>query len=210
MLHLRKSFLIGGMAVLVAVLALGVASKPNIPAEAHEGRQVGPYNIALGWVVEPAYAGVYNGVEVFISLAEEEHEEGEDEGEHQDGEAEAEHEHTEEVVAIEATLQVEVSYGGMTKILELEPVFDEVNHYDAAILPTRPGDYTFRLTGMIGETPVDETFTSADGEFSSIEPIGDVLFPEPDSSIEGLQAQINDLQALIAELQAQIAELRGE
>lgn len=209
MLRLRKSCLIGVMAVLIAVLALRVASKPNTLAEAHEGRQVGPYTIALGWVVEPAYAGVYNGVEVFISMTEEEHGE-EGEGEHQEGEAESEHKHTEEVVAIEATLQVEVSYGGATKILELEPVFGEVNHYDAAILPTRAGDYTFHLTGMIGETPVDETFTSTDGEFSSIEPIGDVLFPEPDASIEGLQAQINDLQALIAELQAQIAELQGE
>jgi hypothetical protein len=30
---------------------------------------------------------------------------------------------------------------------------------------------------MIGDTAVDEIFTSADGEFSTVEPIDDIRFP---------------------------------
>lgn len=183
--------------LLMVLLSVSLFSAANQPAKAHEGRQVGPYTVELGWVVEPAYAGVYNGVEVHISMGE---------GEHTD---EATDEHVEAEV-IEASLQIEVSFGNATKVLDLELAGDEPNHYIAAIIPTRAGDYTFRLTGMIGETPVDEIFASADGEFSSVEPISDVLFPEPEASIEGLQNRISQLEALIAELQAQLTELQGQ
>ncbi len=183
--------------LLVVFLSVNLFSAADQSAKAHEGRQVGPYTVELGWVVEPAYAGVYNGVEVHISMGKDEHTDG------------ATDEHA-EAEAIEANLQIEVSFGDATKMLDLELAGDEPNHYTAPIIPTRAGDYIFRLTGTIGETPVDETFSSADGEFSSVEPISDVLFPEPEASIEGLQNQINQLQALIAELQAQLAELQGQ
>ncbi|MBZ0318122.1 MAG: hypothetical protein K8L91_17005 [Anaerolineae bacterium] len=183
--------------LLVMLLSVSLLSAADQSAKAHEGRQVGPYTVELGWVVEPAYAGVYNGVEVHISV---------DEDEHTD---EATDEHV-EAEPIEANLQIEVSFGDATKVLDLELAGDETNHYIAAIIPTRAGDYTFHLTGTIGETPVDETFSSADGEFSSVEPISDVLFPEPEASIEGLQIQISQLEALIAELQAQLTELQGQ
>ncbi|GIK63201.1 MAG: hypothetical protein BroJett018_09950 [Chloroflexota bacterium] len=183
--------------LLVALLSVGLFSAANQPAKAHEGRQVGPYTIELGWVIEPAYAGVYNGVEVHISTGEDEHTD------------EATDEHAEAEV-IEANLQIEVSFGNASKVLDLEMSGNEANHYIAAIIPTRAGDYTFHLTGTIGETPVDEIFSSADGEFSSVEPISDVLFPEPEASIEGLQNRISQLEALIAELQAQLTELQGQ
>lgn len=179
--------------LLALLLSFTFFSTAHQSAQAHEGRQVGPYLLEVGWVVEPAYAGVYNGMEVFISM--------------HDHEADGEHAETE---AIEANLQVEVIFGDASKTFELELVWGEVNHYAAPIIPTRPGDYTFHLTGTIGETPVDETFTSADGEFSSVEPISDVLFPEPEASIEGLRNQISQLQTLIAELQAQLTELQGQ
>lgn len=183
--------------LLMMLLSISLFSAANQPAKAHEGRQVGPYTVELGWVVEPAYAGVYNGVEVHISMGEDEHAD-----ETTDDHAEAE--------PIEADLQIEVSFGDAAKVLDLELAGDEPNHYIAAIIPTRAGDYTFHLTGTIGETPVDEIFSSADGEFSSVEPIRDVLFPEPEASIEGLQNQISQLEALIAELQAQLTELQSQ
>ncbi|MCQ3929494.1 MAG: hypothetical protein DPW16_03465 [Chloroflexi bacterium] len=181
--------------LLVVLLSVSLFSAPDQSAQAHEGRQVGPYTVELGWVVEPAYAGIYNGIEVHISMGEDEHTD------------EATDEHAE---PIEANLQIEVSFGDAAKVLDLELAGDEPNHYIAAIIPTRAGDYTFRLTGMIGETPVDVTFSSADGGFSSVEPISDLLFPEPEASIEGLQNRISQLEALIAELQAQLTELQGQ
>ncbi|MBI5928160.1 MAG: hypothetical protein HY862_02540 [Chloroflexi bacterium] len=188
--------------LLITLLGITLFSSSHQAALAHEGRQVGPYTIELGWVVEPAYVGVYNGVEVFISL-------GEGEDDHTDDAATDDH-HDDSVEAIDATLQVEVIFGDATKVLDLEAVWGDVNHYAAPIIATRPGDYTFHLTGTIGDTPVDEVFTSADGGFSSVEPISDILFPEPEASIAGLQAQIDQLLAQIAELQTQLTALQGQ
>jgi hypothetical protein len=72
-------------------------------------------------------------------------------------------------------------------------------------MPMLPGDYSFHLTGTIGDTEVDEVFTSADGQFSSIEPPTDVMFPAlpivDNARIEALEARIADLEAQLAELQ---------
>lgn len=151
-----------------------------VPVWAHEGREVGDYVLTFGWRVEPAYAGVYNGPEIFI----EDHESGTP------------------FEGAEQTLQLEVMFGDQTKVLALYPVRGEPGNYTADLIPTRPGDYAFRVTGTLGDVEVDEVFTSADGEFSPVEPSSDILFPEvPDSA--ALQAQIDELRALIEAMQAE-------
>ena len=147
-----------------------------VPVLAHEHRQIGPYEVSFGWRVEPAYAGVYNGPEIGV--------------ENEDGEP---------VEGLEETLALEVSFGGVSKVLPLRGVFGEPGSYTADLLPTLPGDYSFHLTGMIGEETVDEVFTSADGDFSSVEPLEDIAFPAEES----LMARIDALEAQIAELMAQ-------
>jgi hypothetical protein len=134
--------------LMVAVLAL--------PVLAHEGREVAEeYLVVFGWREEPAYTTLFNGPEFSVKL------------------------HTDEsaVVGLEETLKLEVSYGGKTKTLRLRAVNDEPGNYTADMIPTQPGDYSFRLTGTINGTEVDETFSSAEGEFSSVEPISDIQFP---------------------------------
>ena len=136
--------------VLVAALALFAT------VAAHEGREVadGKYDIVFGWRVEPAYTTLLNGPELEIHDADENPVEGLDE-----------------------TLQLEVSYGGKTKMLKLRPVADEAGHYTADLIPTQPGDYSFHLTGKIGDAALDEVFDSSKGEFSSVDPITDIQFP---------------------------------
>lgn len=165
-----------------------------LPVAAHEGREVGEYSLAFGWQVEPAYAWQPNGPEVFIEVH---HEEAEG--------AEADHHEDEPspLEGVEISLQAEVTFGDQSMIILLEPAFGEVGHYVGDLTPTMPGDYTFHITGTIGETAVDETFTSADGEFGSVEPQTDVLFPLPAGG--DLQAQIAALEARIAALEAQLA-----
>ncbi len=136
--------------VLLAVVALA------LPALAHEGREVAEeFLVEFGWRNEPAYTTLYNGPEFSVKL------------------------HTDEsaVVGLEETLKLEVRYGGKTKTLRLRAVTDEPGSYTADLIPTQPGDYSFRLTGTINGTEVDETFSSAEGEFSSVEPISDIQFP---------------------------------
>lgn len=169
------------LAVMAALLVFA------LPALAHEGREVGEQLIVFGWRVEPALAGLINGPEVTIT-----------------------HHDTEEPFeGAEETLQLEVSFGDQTMAVPLRAAWGEPGHYIADLIPTLPGDYTFHLTGTLGDVTVDETFTSADGEFSSVEPATDVMFPQTGAAdVSALQAQIAELQAQIAELQAQIAELQ--
>jgi hypothetical protein len=166
--------------VLLLLLVLSVFAAPSL---AHEGREVGEYEVFFGWRNEPAYAGLFNGPEVFIGL-------------HDAPEG------TEFSPDIEVELQVEAMFGSETVTLPLEAAWNETGHYLADLIPTLPGDYTFRVFGTIGDVEVDETFTSADGEFSSVEPATDVMFPTAGIiDAEVLLTRIEALEARIAELE---------
>lgn len=174
-MHMAKRLAAGSVWVF-AVLLLGIGL-----VSAHEGREVGEYELVFGWRVEPALTGYLNGPEVFIRH-------------HEDGSP---------IESVDVSLQVEVTFGPASRTLELRPAFGEAGHYIADLIPTRPGDYTFRVFGAIGDMTVDETFSSADGEFSSVEPAQDIMFPEPDPLIR-------DLLARIEALEAELATLKGE
>lgn len=179
--------------VLIVVLLMCAFA---IVASAHEGRAVGDYEITFGWRAEPALAGMMNGPEVYLSVHE--HEEAEDDHEHEEG---AEHE-VSFPADIEVNLQAEVTFGSETTTLTLRPAWGETGHYIAELVPTMPGDYSFHLTGTIGDTAVDEVFSSSDGQFSSVEPASDVMFP----AVGSLEARIAELERRIAELEAALAE----
>jgi hypothetical protein len=184
-------------ALLIVTMSLSIA-----PVAAHEGRVVGDYEIAFGWYVEPAYAGQLNGPDLYITLH--------DDGDHERRAAGAMSLHGEEtreaLEALVVDLQVEVTFGSESITLTLEPdfptyvEFDDIGYlrYTATLIPTLPGDYSFRIFGTIDETEVDELFDSADGEFSTIEPSQDIHFP----SSQSLEARIAALEARLAELEA--------
>jgi hypothetical protein len=157
----------------------------TVPVLAHEHREVGEYSITFGWRNEPAFAGQLNGPEVSLSLHD------------------AHDEPFPEDIPVE--LNAEVSFGDQTVLLILTPAFGETGHYVADLIPALPGDYSFRVFGTIGDTEVDETFTSADGEFSTVEPITDIIFPRVEMDSE---TRIADLEARIAALEEQIAALQ--
>ncbi len=151
-------------------------------AFAHEGRMVGDYEVEFGWRVEPAYVGVFNGPEITFTH----------------------HDTDEPLDNADEILSLSVQFGDQTLPLRLYPVAGTRGHYTADLIPTRPGDYTFLLTGTLDGAEVSEAFTSADGAFSTVEPAGDILFPALESDAEAiaaLQAQIDDLRAQIEALQ---------
>lgn len=176
--------------IRITIILLLFTSVVVMPAAAHEGREVGEYLLTFGWRVEPAYAGQINGPEIRITTHRHE------EGDHHDGEAAHE--------PLEVSLQAHVVFGPETKTITFRPAWGEEGHYIADLIPTIPGDYTFHVFGTIGTTTVEETFSSADGEFSSVEPVDDILFPAvvPASDVE---ARIAALEARIAALEAQLA-----
>lgn len=169
---------------LFAVTAILLMSGSMLPASAHEGREVGEYVIEVGWRVEPAFAGQINGPEIHI--------------EH--------HETAEPIEGAEETLQVEVLFGGRSVILNLEIDPEAPGHYTATLIPTRPGDYTFRVFGTLGETQIDESFSSADGQIATIEPLSDIQFPDTLMPGYDLEARITELEARITELEARLEE----
>lgn len=169
--------------VLLFMLFIFVFSAFSI-VFAHEGREAGEYEIHFGWRNEPAYSGLFNGPEIFVSL-------------HDAAEGEA------FSADIEVALQAEVTFGSETTSVTFEPAWGETGHYIADLIPTLPGDYVFRVFGTIGETEVNETFDSADGGFSTVEPSSDIMFPSTGS------ADIAALLNRIEELEARVVELEG-
>jgi hypothetical protein len=163
-------------------------------AMAHEGREIEGYELHFGWRTEPALTGLPNGPELFIHVHEADAAEEDEEGESEEPPFPAD---------IEVSLQVEVTFGSESKTLDLRPAFGETGHYVADLIPSMPGDYSFRLFGTIGDTAVDEIFTSTDSQFSSVDPGSDVMFPSAGIvDVAALLARIEALEARLAELES--------
>src|SRR5215204_1203612 len=163
------------------LLALGLALASliaPIPAAAHVNVDVGDgqYVMELGFRDEPAYLGLPNAL--FLKV-----------GEYGTG-------GTEPVEELAGTLTAEVTKDGQTKQLPLVPMGDGV--YEGALVPTAVGDYTFHVSGTIGDAPVDESVTSGPTTFNSVEPLSAIEFPFSQPDAGQLAAAGADAQAAAA------------
>ena len=139
---------------------------------AHEHRQVGAYELVVGWAQEPPYAGFKNGVQVLIN----------------DGTGKP-------VTDLSDTLRVEVVYGRQkTEAVALIPAFGEKSgrkgEYWTPIIPTRPGEYTFHLIGTIKGQKIDESFTASERTFDLVRESAQIEFPARDPTRAELAARI--------------------
>ena len=119
----RKTLLNASLlAMLAAALTFGIAL-------AHTTVNAGNYAIEVGWVDEPPIIGQRNAVVVNVS----------------DTTA------ADKEVDI-SKLVVNVTYGGQTKQLTLQPLSEDAkNQYIAPILPMIAGQYTVQLRGQVGD-----------------------------------------------------------
>ena len=169
-------------AVLGAALILMICTAFAAPAWAHEGRGVGDHEFVVGFGTEPAYSGFPNSVQLVIS--------------HHDGEP---------VEEIDGTLQAEVTFGEASETYDLEPNFEvgefgEVGDFRAWFIPSRPGQYTFRIFGTMEGEKIDETFVSGKG-FSDVEDTSSASFPTQDPNTGELSDKLDRENArLTAEL----------
>ena len=160
-MHLtRHKTRLGAALVMSAVVTVMTAG----PAFAHEGRDVGPYKVEVGWVNEPTYTGFPNGVALFLNDA-----------------------NDQPIEDLGDTLKVEVSFGEeKTGPLDIEPAFGDdfgtKGEYHADVIPTRPGKYTFHFTGTVRGQNFDESFTSSDTGFDEAKDDTEVAFPVKDPS----------------------------
>ncbi|MGH2674606.1 MAG: hypothetical protein ACRDH1_04225 [Actinomycetota bacterium] len=168
-------------AVAVATIAAGMLIVPAGVARAHESREVGDLTLVVGWSNEPAYAGFGNEVQVVVT---------ETRGERpvEDGELEAE---------------VVFGEGGASTQATLDPAFSTPNEYLGYIIPTRPGTYTFNVSGTVGGETIEETFTSGPDTFNDVQNPADAEFPEQDPTRGEIAEALDRLSGRIEELGAQ-------
>jgi hypothetical protein len=176
-----------GLAFLLCTLAATAVS-------AHVVKTVGPYRVAIGWLKEPTYVGEQNAVQVVIHDAR--------------GDA------VDDLSPDD--LQVVVGTGGQeSKPMSLAPTFDEdtglgiPGDYDAPIIPTAPGDYTFHVTGTIHGTAIDETVTSSESTFESAVAPTDIEFPAALPALGEVATRLDRIDARIADAAAAAGEARS-
>jgi hypothetical protein len=170
---------IRALALTIACLAFVVVVATAGPASAHEGRTVagGTFKVECGWGAEPAHSNVMNSVQFFLNDS-----------------------HDKPVTDAGEALHVVVSFGTQKSgELVLKPAFGPgygtPGEYDAAIIPTRPGTYSFHVTGTVRNTKIDETFTSSDKTFDDIAPAKEIEFPVQDPTPDELAAKVDQLEA---------------
>ena len=170
-----------------AALACALSLMVAVTALAHVHFPAGAYNIALGWANEPTYAGELNAVQVLVADA--------------SGNA---------VTDLGPNdLQVVVSVAGQTSPpLTFAPAFDQTEgvgtpgDYRAPIIPTLPGDYTFHLIGTVHGQAVDETATSSDSTFDSVQGASAIQFPNQVPSADELATRIQSVDARVTSAQS--------
>jgi hypothetical protein len=155
------SFRVAAMAAAILV-AISLAAPAAL---AHETRRVDPYEFTVGWGDEPIYTGFKNSVQMILADA---------------GSGDP-------INELGGTVEAEVIFGDATTTLEMEPnflpgAFGEEGDYRAWIVPTRSGEYSYRFTGSINGTDIDETFTCGEETFDCPVDAGEIEFPERDPS----------------------------
>ena len=201
------------MPIAVSALIISAIVFSPTPASAHEHREVGDYELTVGFNVEPALVSEPNALFLHVAI----HKptpEGEEPATGEEGEEEGI-----PVEGLEETLQAEVIVGGgaQTMPLTLEAAFGDPGTYVADVIPTRVGDYSFRIFGEIEGQAVDETFSSGPETFSPIGDTSDLQFPDKVPSNADLSEQIANIDtgggnsdaALIVAIVGLIAGLAG-
>jgi hypothetical protein len=129
------------------------------PTAAHETRGVGDLRLTVGWGEEPAFSGFRNFVEVDVADSA-----------------------GRPVADIGGALSAEVSFGDERISLSLLPARGQPGKFRAWLVPTRPGTYTFHITGMAKGQSIDMTSTCSPETFACVADVSDIQFPVKDPS----------------------------
>jgi hypothetical protein len=176
---------------MLAITAWIVLAVHAGPASAHQRRDVGDVETIVGWGDEPTYAGFKNAITIRAVRPVAGSEEG--------------------TPVTDATLKVEVTFGGPTGTekmgpVDLEPAFGEPGLYETTLIPTRPGTYTWRITGRLAGRNFDQTYTSGEagknpqsqGTFDDAQEPSEVAFPAKDPNNAQLASRIQREAARLA------------
>ena len=162
---MRRMSSIAAVGAIACSTLLMLASP--LAAEAHETRPIadGKYQIVVGFMNEPVFAGDKSGLEFWVTeTSAATPGAGDEEGAPVEG--------------LEETFQAEVIFEDQIMALPLSAAFDEPGRYGSVFFPTAPGDYTFRIYGSINGAEIDESFTSGPETFGAVEDPAPLQFPK--------------------------------
>jgi hypothetical protein len=181
-------------ALALATAGLLVAT----PALAHTEKDAGPYKLLFGWRDEPAYTGSLNAVQLFVHDA--------------SGKA------IDDLGTKGLTVVVSTGSGPTAKSsspLAFTSAFDPDSglgthgEFDAPLMPTAAGTYTFHITGDINGTAVDVSATSSDTTFADVTDPTAVEFPVQSQTVPQLSSAITTLQGRVAAAQSAASSAKG-
>jgi hypothetical protein len=157
-----------------------------LPVSGHVRVTIGEYVLTVGWRDEPAVAGVLNGLDFGVQRHF------------------SSNNTTFPVVGAESKLVARLSMGNLGVNKTIEPQFGRPGWYTFDVIPTRPGPYKVRITGMLNTTAIDATVTLDD-----VSPASDLSFPIADPTADDLQKQLTQANAQVAALQSQLTLVIG-
>ncbi len=166
--------------VIGAIILLGAAVGA---ASAHVLVKAGTYTMAIGWAHEPTYVGEQNAVQVIVT--------------------DAAGKPVDDLAPGDLSVVVSVA-GQQSDSLQLVPMYDADTglgihgDYEASLMPTVPGDYTFHVTGSIHGTSVDTTQTSSDSTFDSAVDPTTIQFPAKQPTMAEVTTRLDRIDARIA------------
>jgi len=169
------SRVLAGLAATAVVTASALFSAT--PAAAHERRTAGPYQLVVGWLSEPAFAGSLNAVDLRVT--------------------DSRVTPARPVEGLEKTLAVDVFQGGLTTPLSLtlRARFGQPGAYAADFVPTREGSYTFQFKGKIEALDLFERFDSGPGRFDDVGSSAPLQYPERVPAGSDLSRRLADIQS---------------
>ncbi|HEV8656839.1 MAG TPA: hypothetical protein VGR85_15135 [Candidatus Limnocylindria bacterium] len=166
------SFVAAAMVVVTSFIAFAGT------AAAHERRTVGPYQFVVGWLNEPAYVGLMNGLDLRVT--------------------DTRVTPAKAVEGLEKTLTVDLQTGGLAPLpLTVTARFGTPGAYNGYAMPTATGTYVFHIRGKVESLDVDEKFESGPGRFGDIEPTTALQYPNKVPAADELNGRLGDIQSSI-------------
>ncbi len=163
-------------AVLMSFILAGSLQPRDVMAHFNKDVGNGQYRIQMGFQNEPTFAGQQNA----LYLKVEQYATG----------------GTQPVDDLASTLTAEVTKDGQTFSRPLVPIGD--GQYVMPFVPTATGDYTFHVSGTIGDASIDESATSGPNTFDTVQPLSAIEFPAAQADASAVQAAAAQADAAFA------------
>jgi hypothetical protein len=167
------------LSFIALIFSIGLVSQ----AFAHTTVEVEPYEIEVGWGIEPPIVGIRNDFVFDIS------EPGDNPG---------------VKVGVKnafKNLDVTAKFGGVTKVLDIgsDP---RPGHYFSHVIPTKTGSYSIQIEGDINGVPINVDIPIEDVESTAVLDFPPTSGSSSDQDVAALKSAVSSLQQEVSEIKS--------